>query len=1081
MSEQRFERIKAVATELNIGLDRAIEFLNAKGFSFRRDPNAKINEEQYKLLLKEFGTDLKDKKEASNLFVKKSNDNLVIESQPYQEKKQEEPELFIKNIGIESKHEQIAHEVVQTDDSNKILRSNVRLEGPKILGKIDLTSQKSDGKKSIYAAKPPVIQSKLDFDTPPANVNPKNVVDEPNNSAISSEKEVVSPFIDVTEPNNEDTNQQNDNIVPNHEVVAPTTENVLNTDEHSKHINESVSPVHNEIIANNNDLDVNDNVSVVNNDYPLIEHNKLDDNDNQEINISTNENELVETNTKEESSAFEENEIEENVIKPVVEETQLIEAKADTLKGLTVLGRMELTPEKPKAPKENFRYSDERKKRKRIKLEVKPNTPLIPVKDEPRTPRPANVNDPNRSNTPGTNVNLNNNRPNNVNNRPNNTNNRPNNTNNRPNTTAANNANKPKEEITDKQIQEQIKNTLARLSGGNKSGANRAKYRKDKRNAYAEAEEGRLQQAQDDANIIKVTEFISANDMASMMDVSVNKIIAACMSLGMFVSINQRLDAETISIIAEEFNFKAEFTTAEDEISVEDTIDEPEDLETRAPIVTIMGHVDHGKTSLLDYIRKSNVTSQEAGGITQHIGAYDVLTESNKRITFLDTPGHEAFTAMRARGAKVTDIVIIVVAADDGVMPQTKEAINHALVAGVPIIIAINKIDKPGANPEKIKEQLSIENILVEDWGGKYQCEMISAKSGKGVPDLLEKVLLEAEILDLKANPNKNASGTVIEAALDKGRGYVTTILVQGGTLNVGDIVLAGQHYGRVKAMNDHKGTRLKTAGPAKPVQILGLPGAPQAGDKFNVMTSESEARDIANKREQILREQSIRTKKHITLDEIGRRLAIGNFQQLNVIIKADFDGSIQALSDSLLKLSTNEIHVAIIHKGVGAISESDVLLASASDAVVIGFQVRPSVNAKRLAEQEQIEIRLYSIIYDAINDLKDAMEGMLAPKIEETILGTAEVREAFKISKVGTIAGCMVMEGNIKRNAELRLLRDNIVVFTGKFASLKRFKDDVSEVKTGQDCGIGIHNYNDIQVGDMIEVFEKREVKRKL
>ena len=597
----------------------------------------------------------------------------------------------------------------------------------------------------------------------------------------------------------------------------------------------------------------------------------------------------------------------------------------------------------------------------------------------------------------------------------------------------------------------------------------------------AEAKEEQLQQEQQESKTLKVTEFISANDLASLMDVSVNEVISTCMSLGMFVSINQRLDAEAITIIADEFGYNIEFTTADDEMEVEVEEDAPEDLKPRAPIVTIMGHVDHGKTSLLDYIRSSKVTAGEAGGITQHIGAYDVRTENGDKIAFLDTPGHEAFTAMRARGAKVTDIVIIVVAADDDVMPQTKEAINHAQVAGVPIIIAINKIDKPNANPEKIKESLANINILVEDWGGKYQCAQISAKTGLGVDELLEKVLLEAEMLELKSNPEKPANGTVIEASLDKGRGYVATMLVQNGTMHVGDVVLAGAYHGRVKAMFDHKGKKMKEAGPSTPVLMLGLDGAPQAGDKFNVMDSDREAREIATKREQILREQNIRTKKHITLDEIGRRLAIGTFKELNVIVKGDVDGSVEALSDSLLKLSTEEIQVNIIHKGVGQISESDVLLASASDAVIVGFQVRPSNAAKRLAENEEIEIRLYSVIYDAINDVKDAMEGMLDPKVEEVIVGNVEVREVFKISKVGTVAGCMVTDGYIKKNNPIRLIRDGIVIYSGDLGQLKRFKDDVAEVKNGYECGISIKSFNDIKVGDVIESYEERETKRTL
>jgi translation initiation factor IF-2 len=715
---------------------------------------------------------------------------------------------------------------------------------------------------------------------------------------------------------------------------------------------------------------------------------------------------------------------EEPVAEKKEEKNEVISGRADKLQGLKVVGKIDLPDKKDKKSKP-VASSDDQKERKKKKRPRK------------RMAKPEAADKRRRTRT-------------------------------------------DKEEPSDKEIQDQIKATLAKLSGGGKKSSG-SKYRREKRSAAADLKEEQMLQEQEESKTLKVTEFISANDLASLMDVSVNEVISTCMSLGMFVSINQRLDAESITIISDEFGYDVEFTSADDEIEVEVEKDSAEDLSDRAPIVTIMGHVDHGKTSLLDYIRRAKVTAGEAGGITQHIGAYDVTTDTGAKIAFLDTPGHEAFTAMRARGAKVTDIVIIVVAADDDVMPQTKEAINHAQVAGVPIIIAINKVDKPNANPEKVKESLANINILVEDWGGKYQCQEISAKTGLGVDDLLEKVLLEAELLELKANAQRRANGTVIEASLDKGRGYVATLLVQNGTMKVGDVVLAGANYGRVKAMFDHKGLNLKEAGPATPVLMLGLDGAPQAGDKFNVMESDREARDIATKREQILREQSIRTKKHITLDEIGRRLAIGSFKELNVIVKGDVDGSVEALSDSLLKLSTEEIQVNIIHKGVGQISESDVLLASASDAVIVGFQVRPSSSAKKLAEQEEIEIRLYSIIYDAINDVKDAMEGMLDPEVEEVIVGNVEVRDVFKISKVGTVAGCMVIDGYIKRNNPIRLIRDGIVVYSGEMGQLKRFKEDVQEVKNGYECGISIKNFNDIKEGDVIESYEERETKRTL
>ena len=706
------------------------------------------------------------------------------------------------------------------------------------------------------------------------------------------------------------------------------------------------------------------------------------------------------------------------------EELELIKAKADKLQGLKVLDKIQL----PTQQKTGGTSEEDRRKRPRKRVQVN---------EIAKGARPV---------TPGVRGGV---------------------------------ARTDRAEPSEKEIQDQIRATLAKLSGGQKKFSG-AKYRKEKRQAISNAEEEKILQEQQASKILKVTEFISANDLASMMNVSVNEVISTCMGLGMFVSINQRLDAEAITVIADEFGYEVQFTSAEEEV-IEEVKDSDDELKPRAPIVTIMGHVDHGKTSLLDFIRNTKVTAQEAGGITQHIGAYDVTTKSGSKIAFLDTPGHEAFTGMRARGAKLTDIAIIVVAADDDVMPQTKEAINHAQVAGVPIVIAINKIDKPSANPDKVRESLSKNNILVEEWGGKYQCQEISAKTGKGIDELLDKVLLEAEMLNLKANPDRTATGTIIEASLDKGRGYVATIMVQTGTLNIGDIMLAGSNYGRVKAMYDDTGKRIKEAGPATPVQVLGLDGAPQAGEKFSIFETDREARELASKRAQLQREQSIRTRKHITLDEIGRRLAIGSFKQLNIVVKGDVDGSVEALSDSLLKLSTPEIQVNILHRGVGQISESDVLLASASDAIIVGFQVRPSAPARRLAENEEIEIRLYSIIYDAINEVKDAMEGLLAPTTQEVIVGNAEIREVFKISKIGMIAGCMVTDGFIKRSNPIRLIRDGIVLYSGKLNSLKRFKEDVGEVKSGFDCGIGIEGFNNMQVGDVVESFEIREVKRSL
>jgi translation initiation factor IF-2 len=757
------------------------------------------------------------------------------------------------------------------------------------------------------------------------------------------------------------------------------------------------------------------------------------------------------------------------------EEVEVIKARSVKLSGPNIIGKIVLptTPERKSQPVASSAESaDAKRKRKRKKAQG-------PIQGQssasghtggntgtqPNQPRPAGA--PSFVNRPD------------FRNNTNNTANRPNFRNAKPGTTGG-----PKEEPTEKEIQDQIKATLARLSGAGKSGkfAQRAKLRRQKRDDVAMTAEEAAMEQEAQSKVLRVTEFVTANELASMMDVPVTKIIGTCMSLGMFVSINQRLDAETLTIVADEFGYEIQFVKPDDESdSIIEQEDAPEDLLPRAPVVTIMGHVDHGKTSLLDYIRKANVVAGEAGGITQHIGAYMVTTATGKQVTFLDTPGHEAFTAMRARGAKVADIAIIVVAADDAVMPQTKEAINHAQAAGVPLVFAFTKIDKPGANSDKIREQLSMMNILVEDWGGKFQSQEISGKSGLNVDLLLEKVLLEAELLDLKANPDKRATGSVIEATLDKGRGIVTTVLVQAGTLRVGDPILAGSYSGRVKALFNERGQKVAEAGPSVPVQVLGMQGAPTAGDKFNAMESETEAREIANKRLQLMREQGLRTQKHITLDEIGRRLAIGNFKELNLIVKGDVDGSIEALSDSLLKLSTEEIQINIISKAVGQISESDVLLASASDAIIIGFQVRPSSGARKLAEAEQIDIRLYSIIYDAINEIKAAMEGMLAPEFEEKITANVEIRETFKITKVGTIAGCMVLDGKITRNSKIRIVRDGVVVYTGELASLKRYKDDVKEVNAGYECGLNIHNFNNIEVGDIVEAYEQVEVKRKL
>jgi translation initiation factor IF-2 len=760
------------------------------------------------------------------------------------------------------------------------------------------------------------------------------------------------------------------------------------------------------------------------------------------------------------------------------EETEVIKARSVKLSGPNIIGKITLpvTPDRKSQPVASSGESaDAKRKRKRKKTpgghpgqqgqgQGQQGGQGQPAQGgQPGAPKPA----PTFSNRPD------------FRNNTNNTANRPNFRNSKPGSPSG-----PKEEPTEKEIQDQIKATLARLSGAGKSGkfAQRAKLRRQKRDDVALSADEAAMEQELQSRVLKVTEFVTANELATMMDEPVTKIIATCMSLGMFVSINQRLDAETLTIVADEFGYEIQFVKPDDEsdIVIEEE-DSEEDLLPRAPVVTIMGHVDHGKTSLLDYIRKANVVAGEAGGITQHIGAYMVTTPTGKQVTFLDTPGHEAFTAMRARGAKVADIAIIVISADDAVMPQTKEAINHAQAAGVPLVFAFTKIDKPGANTEKIREQLATMNILVEDWGGNFQSQEISGKSGLNVDLLLEKVLLEAELLDLKANPNKRATGSVIEATLDKGRGIVTTVLVQAGTLKVGDPILAGSYSGKVKALFNERGQKVDKAGPSVPVQVLGMQGAPTAGDKFNALESEVEAREIANKRLQLMREQGLRTQKHITLDEIGRRLAIGNFKELNLIVKGDVDGSIEALSDSLLKLSTPEIQINIISKAVGQISESDVLLASASDAIIIGFQVRPSTGARKLAEAEQIDIRLYSIIYDAINEIKAAMEGMLAPEFEEKITANVEIRDTFKITKVGTIAGCMVLDGTITRNSKIRIVRDGVVIYTGELASLKRYKDDVKEVSRGYECGLNIQNFNNIEVGDIVEAYEQVEVKRKL
>ncbi|MHA6246834.1 translation initiation factor IF-2 [Pontibacter sp. CAU 1760] len=1024
MAEEKTRRLKQVATTLNIGTSTIVEYLSAKGFDVENKPTTKITAEQFGMLAKEYASSIQDKQEAEEIHIgKKPQSNQVIDSDKHpaqEQKKSSEPEeeILIKNASAH-KPEAPAEEPAS------------KLPGITVLGKIELDAKGRPIPKKAAPEAPaaPAAEAPKAPEAPapekPAEKAPVAETPKPKEEAPAPEQpkaEQPKPAAPAAEAPKAPAPEK-----PVEPTPAKAPEAPAKPTEPEAPVKTAPAPAV---------------------EKPAAEAPK-----------APAAEAAPQQPAKPEADSNTENK--ENI--------ETISGRADQLKGLTVLGKIELPTESRRKGSKPVASSDDKKGKKKKRKRIIVGTegagttqqgqgpgqgnqrPIVPSQHRAagggqRPPRPGGGGGrgPQRTNAPG---------------------------------------GKPvKTEVTDKEIQEQIKATLAKLSGGKGSGGNRAKYRREKRSAIADATEERRMAEQAESKTLRVTEFVSANDLASLMDVTVNDVIKVCMQLGMFVSINQRLDAEAITIIADEFGYEVDFITSEDEQALEDITEEnEEDLAERAPIVTIMGHVDHGKTSLLDYIRSANVTAGEAGGITQHIGAYKVKTESGRNVTFLDTPGHEAFTAMRARGAKVTDVVIIVVAADDSVMPQTKEAINHAQAAGVPIIIALNKIDKPGANPDKVREELAQMNILVEEWGGKYQAQEVSAKTGAGIPDLLEKVLLEAELLELKANPERAAIGTVIEASLDKGRGYVATVLVQTGKLQIGDVVLAGSHYGRVKAMTDHRGKKMKEAGPSTPVQLLGLDGAPQAGDKFLVMESEREAREIATNRSQVQREQNLRTRKHITLDEIGRRLAIGTFKELNVIVKGDVDGSVEALSDSLLKLSTPEVQVSIINKGVGAISESDVLLASASDAIIIGFQVRPSQNARKLAEQEQIDVRLYSIIYDAINEVKDAMEGMLAPTLKEEITGNAEVRDVFKITKVGTIAGCMITDGSIQRNAKVRLVRDGIVVHDGEILALKRFKDDVAEVRQGFECGISLKNYNDIQEGDIIEAYIEKEVKRTL
>ncbi|WP_026997848.1 translation initiation factor IF-2 [Flectobacillus major] len=1097
MAEDKMMRLSLVAKQINVGISTIVQYLSAKGHKVDNNPNTKLNFEQLKLLAKEYRNDsLLDNMQPATPApaVQKP----VVETTVTTPKKQDDDmPLYFRGgsndaSAVTAKAEEKPKEVVAPEPEKIVARAEVSF---KVLGKIELdakgmpvppkpvavpTEPKVEEPKveSVKVEEPktePVIvpDAKIEV-TPVPAVEPPKVeqpkVEEPK-AEVKAEPLVVAPTKLEETPKQE--------VVVESKVIVESQPQPTIVEEAKPVVEVKKQPEPQPEAKVETPKSAEQKVQHHHNQpqhqHKPQQHNQQNQNqqNNQQRNQQNN-NQGHKPNHNQSNQNKPQNPVQQSQQPkpqpkrydevPTDRAIELIEAKGETLKGLTVLGKIELPVEQSRSNNNN----KNKKKRKRIKPAEKVTEAEIrnekgaprPKKDEPA--KPGDVKKP--QNTTGGNTN--------------NTNNNNNNNNNKK---------KPKkeekEEVSDKQIQEQIKATMARLQGQSNKSNFGAKERREKRKVRAEREERRQIQEEEEAKILKVTEFISASELASLMDASVNEVISTCMSLGMFVSINQRLEADVIAIIAEEFGYEVQFVSAEEEVeaALQEEEDAPESLELRAPIVTIMGHVDHGKTSLLDYIRRAKVAAGEAGGITQHIGAYSVKQEDGRKITFLDTPGHEAFTAMRARGAKITDVVIIVIAADDAVMPQTEEAINHALVAGVPIVFAFSKIDKPGANTDRIREQLAAKNLLVEEWGGKYQTQEISSKSGLGVNELLEKVLLEAELLELKANANKRAVGSVIEASLDKGRGYVANILVQAGTLHVGDMMLAGAHHGRVKAMFDYRGKKLKEAGPSTPVQVLGLSGAPAAGDKLNVMEHERDAREIANKREQIIREQSLRTRKHITLEEIGRRKAIGTFKELNVIVKGDVDGSVEALSDALLKLSTEEVQVRIIHKGVGQVSESDVLLASAADAVIVAFQVRPSTNARRLAETEQIEIRTYSIIYQAIDEIRDAMEGMLAPTFEESITANIEVRSVFKISKVGTVAGCYVLDGNVKRNNKIRVLRDFVVVHEGEISALKRFKDDVAEVKFGYECGLSIKNFNDIIEGDIIECYEMKEVKRTL
>jgi translation initiation factor IF-2 len=973
MAENATIRLNKVLRELNISLERAVDFLASKGHAIDARPTTKISDEVHQVLLDQFQTDMTKK----------------VASKEVGEEKRKEKEAIRVEVEKEQEEKRLAREA----RTSEVVKAKGTLSGPTMVGKIDL---EADQKKETVAAKVAVVPvAEL---TPPEKAAPEK---------SSPEKEIPVKEVSVQKP---EVIKASAPKAPGLKIVAQAP-----VEEAPKKVLQTPEPAV---------------------EAPVIPTAKLEK--DQEV-------------AAPEKAAATDSET--PVIKEELQDTDQPTGTFTTqykkLSGPKIMGdKIDLTQfnkpkKKPVASSNND--NDNKKRRKRIITPSATPAAAGAKPGVPSAPRLRGTGPRGKAAAAG------------------------------PRFSSA-----PKAEPTEEDVQKQVRETLEKLQGKSKKGKG-AKYRRDKRDSHREQTEKDLEQQELESKILKVTEFVTANEVATMMDVNTTQIISACMSLGIMVTMNQRLDAETLSIVAEEFGYQVEFVNADVKEAIVEVADLAEDLLERAPIVTVMGHVDHGKTSLLDYIRKENVIAGESGGITQHIGAYGVTLDSGQKMAFLDTPGHEAFTAMRARGAQVTDIAIIVVAADDDIMPQTKEAISHAQAAGVPIVFAINKIDRPAANPEKIKDGLAQMNLLVEDWGGKIQSHDISAKTGQGVKELLEKVLLEAELLELKANPNKRAAGTVVEAFLDKGRGYVSTVLVQSGTLKIGDYVLAGTCSGKIKAMQDERGQIVLEAGPSTPISILGLDGAPQAGDKFNVLEDEREAKQIATKRSQLMREQSVRTQRHITLDEIGRRIALGDFKELNVILKGDVDGSVEALTDSFQKLSTDEIQVNIIHKGVGPITESDVLLASASDAIIIGFNVRPMGNARSIADKEEIDIRMYSIIYDAINELKDAMEGMLSPEMKEEISGTAEIRETFKISKVGTIAGCMVLTGKIFRNSNIRLIRDGVVIHTGTLSSLKRFKDDAKEVAKGYDCGLQVKNYNDIEELDILEAFQEVAVKKKL